>query len=354
MQVAAVLLASCAFGLIVVATFWSWDLAAEVIGLSLHQGPEECRFALLIAGTLRRVNLNADRHLLQPLIQANCKVDVFFSLFAGTNEGWRKASDAFEQDPDFEGLNRSGIEHLIKRRFSMHGSRVVSSRIFEEHDKEPQDIAFIDRNTFWTDKKGGRGETARTNFLMMWKELEQLWYLAQSQEHQHGPYSFVMILRDDNYWFQDFNLTKLLDIGGELREVGNGNGHLYSMLCGLDTKQGGDTSGLIDYVFLMDRAAAEVLCKAYSRLVWPALFGQEWFRKYENNNLGGSSEHFYLNLVQHSGIQVIEVPLYLMPMQRVGRLKGKMCLHKYCDAKIVSKNIPLFHPDMPLCKEEGF
>ena len=125
----------------------------KVIGLSLHQGPEECRFALLIAGTVRRVNLNADRHLLQPLIQANCKVDVFFSLFAGANQGYRKASDAFEQEPDFEGLNRSGIEHLIKRRFSMHGSRVVSSRIFEEHDKEPQDIAFIDRNTLWSDKK---------------------------------------------------------------------------------------------------------------------------------------------------------------------------------------------------------
>ena len=70
MQVAVLaLLASCALGFIVVATFWSWNISVErVIGLSLHQGPEECRFALLIAGTVRRVNLNADRHLLQPLI----------------------------------------------------------------------------------------------------------------------------------------------------------------------------------------------------------------------------------------------------------------------------------------------
>ena len=31
------------------------------------------------------------------------------------------------------------------------------------------------------------------------------------------------------------------------REAGNGHaGHLYSMLCGIDTKQGGDTGGLID------------------------------------------------------------------------------------------------------------
>ena len=100
----------------------------------------------------------------------------------------------------------------------------------------------------------------------------------------------------------------------------------------------------------MDRAT-EVMCTSYSRLVWPALFGQEWFRKYESNNLGISCEHFYLKLVQHTGLQVIEVPLDLMPKQWVGRLKGKMCLHKYCDAKIVSNNIPPFQPDMPLCKE---
>lgn len=83
----------------------------------------------------------------------------------------------------------------------MPGSRVVSSKIFEEHDKEPQDIAFIDRNVFWTEKKRGPGETARTNFLIMWKELEQLWYQAQSEEHHHGSYSCVMILRDDASWF---------------------------------------------------------------------------------------------------------------------------------------------------------
>ena len=124
-----------------------------------------------------------------------------------------------------------------------------------------------------------------------------------------------------------------------------------AMLCDPDKKRGGDTSGLIDYIFLMDRAAAEVLCKSYSRLVWPALFGKEWFTKYQNNNAGDGSEHFYLSLAEHCGIQVIEVPLYFIPMQRVGRLHGKLCLHKYCDAKIASKNIPYFHPDMPLCKE---
>ena len=99
------------------------------------------------------MNLNADRHLLQPLIRANCKVDVFLSLFAGANKGHRKGSDAFEPHPDFEGLNRSGIEHWMKRRSSIHGSRVVSSKIFEEHKKEVQDTAFIDRNTLRTDKK---------------------------------------------------------------------------------------------------------------------------------------------------------------------------------------------------------
>ena len=350
-QVAAILSLACAVGVIALVTFRSFRSGAEVMGLSLHQPAQGCRIAVLIAGTVRRVNLNADRHLLQPLTKANCKVDVFLSLFAGVSKGWKKASDAFEQEPDFESLNRFGIESVIQRRFSMPGSKVVRSKIFEEHNKEPQDIAFIDRDAFWPGK-GSLGEAARSNFLMMWKELEELWYQAQSEEHQHGSYSFVMILRDDAYWFQDFNLTKVLDMGGRERLPGNGQaGLLYSMFCDKDRQFGGDSSGIIDYVFLMDRAGAEVFCKSYSRLVWPALFGRKWFTDYENNNAGDGSEHFYLSLAEHSGIQVIEVPLYLIPMQRVGRLHGKLCLHKYCDAKIASKNIPYFHPDMPLCKE---
>eukprot|EP00438_Fugacium_kawagutii_P019747 Skav227353 [mRNA] locus=scaffold1665:128519:129808:+ [translate_table: standard] len=326
--------------------------------VQLHQEPHVPRFAILIAGTLRRFHLNAGTHLVAPLTRANWTVDVFLSLFNGSFKGWSPESDGFRQDPQFDGLNRSGIQDLIERRFSMPGSRLMRNRIFDEHNLESQDVAFLDKNHFWKDDGGpyaGQGRIARSNFIMMWKELESMWYLALSQEHLYGSYSYVMILRDDAFWFRDFNLSWLLNVSGIEKAAGSGaGGHLYSMLC--HRAKGGRTDGVIDYVFLLDRPAAETFCKCYSRIARPALFEKEWLAKYENDKAGGISEHFYLVLAKFADIQIIEVPTYLLPMQRVARLNGRMCLHKYCDSRLKSKNIPWLNPDMPLCtpKAESF
>eukprot|EP00438_Fugacium_kawagutii_P019748 Skav227354 [mRNA] locus=scaffold1665:130689:131807:+ [translate_table: standard] len=317
--------------------------------VQLHQEPHVPRFAILIAGTLRRFNSNADVHLVAPLTRANWTVDVFLSLFDGPSKGWRKISEAFVQDPQFEGLNRSGIQHLLERRFSMPGSRLVVNKIFDEYHEAPEDMAFVDRNQFWRNKHGhGDGRTARSNFILLLKELESLWYLALSQEHLYGSYSYVMILRDDAFWFLDFSLSRLLDLGGVQRTGSTNKGHLYTIMC--ETLAVPDPLGITDHVFLLDRPAAETFCKAYSRLAHPEHFGKEWLSKYENDQAGDMSEHFYLILANFSGIQVIDVPAFLMPMQRVARLDGRMCLHKYCDSHLKSKRVPWLNPDMPLCE----
>eukprot|EP00438_Fugacium_kawagutii_P031745 Skav206880 [mRNA] locus=scaffold5240:11255:12313:+ [translate_table: standard] len=309
------------------------------------------RIAILIAGTLRRFNSNADVHLVAPLTRANWTVDVFLSLFDGPSKGWRNISNAFEQDPQFDGLNRSGIQSLLERRFTQPGSRLAVNRIFDEYYEASQDMAFVNRNQFWRNKRGaGDGETARSNFIMLLKELESLWYLALLEEHDHGPYSYVMILRDDAFWFQDFNISRLLDFGGVQKAIaGSTNkGHLYSQMC--ETLEVPDPLGITDHVFLLDRPAAETFGKAYSRLAHPAHFGREWFTKYEKDEAGDMSEHFYRILAEFTETQVTEVPAVLMPMQRVARFHGAMCLHKYCDSHLVNQSVPWLNPDMPLCK----
>eukprot|EP00438_Fugacium_kawagutii_P031744 Skav206879 [mRNA] locus=scaffold5240:8878:10023:+ [translate_table: standard] len=312
------------------------------------------RVAILIAGTLRRFSLNADMRLVAPLTRANITVDVFLSLFDGPSKGWKDLSNAFQQDPQFDGLNRSGIQSLLERRFSMPGSRLVVNKVFDEYHETSEDAAFVDRNKFWPNGFGSpkeQGRIARSNFILLWKELESLWYLAQVEEHLHGHYSYVMILRDDAFWLQDFNLTKLLDLGGVTKPAaGSGDGgRLYSMLC--ERSEGGAPSGVIDYVLLLDRAAAESFGKCYSRLTWPTHFGKDWFTKYENDEVGPISETFYLILARFADIQVIEVPASLMPMERVGWLDGRMCLHKYCDSHLERGSVPWLNPDMPLCKK---
>ena len=67
---------------------------------------------------------------------------------------------------------------------------------------------------------------------------------------------------------------------------------------------------------------------------------------------GDGSEHFYLILSKHFNLEVIEIPTRLMPMQRVARVNGKMCLHKYCDSHLARKNLDYLRPEMPVCKEK--
>eukprot|EP00438_Fugacium_kawagutii_P033497 Skav232532 [mRNA] locus=scaffold319:65619:67703:+ [translate_table: standard] len=314
-----------------------------------HKKPRVARFALLIAGTLRRFNSNADTHVVAPLIGENWEVDVFLSLFDGPSRGWTSVSDNFQQDPQFDGLNRSGIQSAIERRFSMPGSRLVVNKVFDDHHQAPEDVAFVKRNVLWPERRPGHGRFARSNFILLLKELESLWYQALLQEHLLGAYSYVMILRDDAFWFQDFNLNRLLDLGGVERTAASSTnkGHLYSMLC----KNIPDPIAIIDYVFLLDRSAAETFGKCYSRLAHPAHFGKEWLAKYEHNKVGDGSEHFYFTLANFTEIQVIDVPTSLLPMQRTARLDGRMCLHKYCDSDVKSKDVQQRKPDMPLCKK---
>eukprot|EP00438_Fugacium_kawagutii_P000593 Skav236165 [mRNA] locus=scaffold298:126147:126959:- [translate_table: standard] len=238
----------------------------------------------------------------------------------------------------------------------MPGSMVGGIKVFDQHNTEPRDAAFVNTTNWWDVKRGrqkGRGTTARSNFILLWKELENLWSLAQSQEHLRCNYSYVMILRDDGFWFRDFNLSQLLDLGGvNKRGSGSGQGgHLYSVLCekGHKRLRGG---GITDWIFLLDRAAAETFGRCYSRLAQPAVFENAWLERYVNNTHVWNSETFYLFLAKFADIKVIEVPTYLLPMQRAALLDGKLCLYSHCDSHLPPKNVPWLEPDktMLACK----
>ena len=134
---------------------------------------------------------------------------------------------------------------------------------------------------FWP-RPERRGKTARNNFILMWRNLAILWQKAKKYENMYGKYSYVIILRDDAYWFRDFNLTQILELRGIERLPGRpGEGQLYSVLCDQTHISTGDLDGLIDYFFLVDRVAADIVCTTYERIIQPTRFGDGWasFRK---------------------------------------------------------------------------
>ena len=136
---------------------------------------------------------------------------------------------------------------------------------------------FIDTDkAFWP---WPRGEIARSNFILMWRNLSILWQKAIEHETMYGKYSHVIILRDDVYWFRDFNLTQMLELRGIERLPGRpGQGQLYSVLCDETHISEGDLHGLMDHFFVVDRVAADIVCRTYERIVQPTLVGDHWAR----------------------------------------------------------------------------
>ena len=98
-------------------------------------------------------------------------------------------------------------------------------------------------------------------------------------------------------------------------------------------------------------------------------FGEEYFGKHpfpvtvatrifrlgirrELSPVATPGERFYLRSFNFSGLQVLEVPQGLIPFQRVGRMKGGLCLHKYCDSQWSSRGIPYLAPNLTRCDED--
>ena len=236
------------------------------------------RVAILIAGTVARFHLNTSaEHLVAPLVQSGWEVDYFSSFFLGRPSGWHAGVEAFEADWEFQEANETHVESIISQKLSSSGARVIFNRVFSEQDVDLAESSFIAQKTgFWQNK---RGKVARKNFILMWKNLSILWQKAKEHEKMYGKYSYVIILRDDAYWFRDFNLTQMLELRGIERLPGRpGEGQLYSVLCDPRHVSKADLLGLIDYFFLVDRVAADVVCTTYERIIQPTRFGDDWAR----------------------------------------------------------------------------
>ena len=196
--------------------------------------------------------------------------------------------------------------------------------MFNHHDTSPDDLSFISGSDsvarLW--HGSGRGSIARRNFVHMHKEINMLWQQVETHEKKKGAgfqYSYVMFIRDDAYWLKDFDLDLMLQITGGRRHSAAGRGQMFSLDC--DPASKWDVHpGLVDFVFL----AAQL--QIFSATCTSTLFSPVTWGTRPNNG-----ELFYRQFANFTGTEVIEVPAGLIPMQRVGRLQGRFCLHATCD-----------------------
>ena len=112
----------------------------------------------------------------------------------------------------------------------------------------------------------------------MHKEINMLWQQVETHEKKKGAgfqYSYVMFIRDDAYWLKDFDLDLMLQITGGRRHSAAGTGQMFSLDCDPASMKWDVHPGLVDFVFLADRAAANILGNVYKYLVQPSDMGHK-------------------------------------------------------------------------------
>ena len=313
-----------------------------------------------MAGSVARYHLDSTaEHLIAPLHKAGWNVDYFYSLYDGSigdNATWQPRAAKFEPDPTLSDVQRQDLDATITQKIKHFGADVECSKVFNHYDTSPDDLSFINETDSVAQLWHGleRGSIARRNFVHMHKEINMLWQQVETREKDLGAgfqYSYVMFVRDDAYWLRDFDLDLMLNTIGGRRHSAAGRGHVYSLDCEPRSMKWDIHPGLVDYVFLADRTAAQIFGNVYKYLVRPSDIGTSWVEHLIRTK-PFNGELFYRQLVNFTGTEVIEVAAGLMPMQRVGRRNGRLCRHKTCDSQLTVEGklvVPYLHPDLPIC-----
>lgn len=185
------------------------------------------------------------------------------------------------------------------------------------------------------------------NIFKMYLGLQKLWdkHLIASEHYIGVSYDYVMILRDDTMWLEDFNIKKLIAY--------NPSADAYILSC--DMVEPPKTSREYnDYGIVIKREKAAVIGHYFTKLLDPDI--DECHRSVQDiaePDTGCNSGMLLYYILNKNNVTVQEVPQSLLPFERtmaVGLKSGESitCIHKLCQ----SKKDPLTIPShLQMCKD---
>jgi hypothetical protein len=190
-----------------------------------------------MAGTVARYQLDSTaEHLIAPLYKAGWKVDDFYSLYDGNlgdNDTWHRQAAKFEPEPSLSEVKRQDLDATIAKKNSRHLVQRLAVRRRLTTTTPARTICHSSVEAVWLPHWRGleRGSIAHRDFVHMCKEINMLWQQVETHEKEKGAgfqYSYVMFIRDDAYWFKDFDLDLMLQITGGRRHSADGRGQMFS------------------------------------------------------------------------------------------------------------------------------
>lgn len=321
--------------------------------------------AILVAGSVQRYLIDSSvEHLFKPLAMYNYRVDYFARLVQKNGEAFRQSDYMNRIDPELRARNKvdevvlrmrgSGASlrslEFPKRLQAPNNTKLIAKRkaCKQKHPRLDHDLEFPMYDV--RPKARRRTIIGNRNMLTLFGSLEYIWdnRLVTYENSISRKYDYIMILRDDTLWLDDFDINKVLET--------NPWADAYVLSCdGRDPPM--LSQEINDHGILIKRSKAKIVGKYFTSLLDTNLGACHKYARMVFGDQRGCNSEMILNFILlRSGLKVQRVPQSLIPFERSVSVKNKdgnqeYCFHKFCQ----SKESPLTIPNhMRFCKNMTF
>lgn len=313
--------------------------------------------AILVTGTTNRYLLNSTvEHVLGPLTHGDkpYKADYFALLTETRSKAYRQDLEYMNHvvgDPLFHEKNLSIVarEVIGESGATLQALMVLQDAIPLDRKqlggKEEFDVR---RFPIFDSRDRRRTAAGNRNMITLFNNQQHLWDARlRKVEESNGEYDYIMIIRDDAFWLEDFDLTKLLE--------SNPDADAYVQACEKDRRYPIRPTELNDHGIVIRRQKAAVVGRYLSSMISTDREACDF-----NSGLlpkrGCNSEMLLSWILNDHGITVERVPQSLLPFERSVAIRGKdgsikHCFHKFCQSYAAPLEIP---ESMHRCVELDF
>ena len=350
---------------------------------------EKQRVAVIVAGTWARYMFNSSlHHLIRPMLAQGHDVDYYLYLTTAKAKAYRSESEYMNHvrsDPVLgEHITTNGTEFINSTEFS-NGTAFSKGTEYLRSEMKAVGVSFaeivikervdIDSNMLLkesrsaanasdpdtkfpmfdsrTDQTERRTANGNRNLLRLHLAIQHLWQRLVEHESKVGwKYDYVLFLRDDMFWLDDFDLNNLIMKDGSV------------FLPSCDAREPRmDEMEVNDHALVARRASAELFGNYYTELFRSDILQNCTARLSKVIRNGGkrgcNSEMILKYMMDIHHIAVEQVGQGDFPFQRSVNVEMndgsiQQCFHKFCQSMENSLVILPPYDKIQVCKELSF
>eukprot|EP00667_Euglena_gracilis_P013168 EG_transcript_13565 len=277
------------------------------------------RLAVITAGLVGRYVVNGTwPHFAAPAVRAGHTVDYYVSLSPHKYKSWLQKT--YLPDPDLgdalDDPSFAAVCAVIRARWAQAGATVRHCDVRTAPELTAAERDWVAHSNMF---RWGAGRlTAREGALRHWKVWTALWRKAQEVERTLShPYTQVWYVKDDTYWFADFDLDAMLAIARSTDPSALGR-RSFSLDCN-------EAHHKLRHLYVNENTMAFERGSQFLTADVPEFLLR--------NPLGGNcmERHLRRLVAQPPSDLHFRLAQPYLPFQRVARMPGKgYCIHSRC------------------------